>query len=189
MKFFKYIFGGKFIDSIYESKIFKLNNKLTKLTLKQADESKIRRLKNKIIHLGEKRKINSITTNDHTLLNINLFTSLTLLTSICLFIFIIVMFKISDQVILEKSIVPNRIGLVAMMESGYLLMILFLIVARFKLKPKKYLIIVPIVIFSAFIELINVPLLSLADSKVATSGSSDLLTFMFQHIIFSPVKI
>nr|WP_307925344.1 hypothetical protein [Mycoplasmopsis bovis] len=55
------------------------------------------------------------------------------------------------------------------MTSGYVAMFIFLIVARFKMHPKRFLVIIPIVIFSAIIELINVPLLSLAD--YSTTGA------------------
>ncbi len=74
------------------------------------------------------------------------------------------------------------------MTSGYVAMFIFLIVARFKMHPKRFLVIIPIVIFSAIIELINVPLLSLAD--YSTTGASSESNFngtkynMLKHISY-----
>ncbi|VEU75540.1 Folate ECF transporter S component FolT [Mycoplasmopsis maculosa] len=189
VKFFKYVFGGQFIESIYVSKIYYLNKKLIKIKSNNPESKKIKQLQNRIIQLGEKRKMNSMMNSPKHLLNINLITSIILLSTICLAIFIIVMYKVDDQIIKNKSIIPNKIALIATMESGYLLMILFLIIARFKIRPKRFLVIVPIVVFSAFIESINVPILSLADSKIASGSSESIITFMFQHIVLSPVKI
>ncbi len=75
------------------------------------------------------------------------------------------------------------------MTSGYVAMFIFLIVARFKMHPKRFLVIIPIVIFSAIIELINVPLLSLLTIQqpvIYESGS--IITYMFQ-ILYLVIKI
>ncbi|WP_406617255.1 ECF transporter S component [Mycoplasmopsis adleri] len=191
MKVLKYAFGGEFKDATYESLIYKYRLKIEKIKLKDPDSPKITKLENKIIATNESRKKIKLLGTETSLLNVNMIVSTTVIALACVFIFIIVYLKIDNNTIVNYSVIPNKLGLLLMMESGYICMLIFLIVARFKMKPKRYLVIVPIVIFSALIELINVPLLSLADYSATNSSAAGgtIITYMFQHIMFTPVKI
>ncbi|WP_029513585.1 ECF transporter S component [Mycoplasmopsis primatum] len=191
LKILRYAFGGEFRDASFAGTIYKYKRNLEKIMLTQPQSSKIKKIQNKIILISEKRKHAMIAGSQRPLLNVNLLLSFLILSLVCLLIYFMVFEIIDLNVIKKYSVIPNRTGLFAMMAGGYVAMLLFLFIARFKMKPKRYLVIVPIVIFSALIELINVPLLSLADYN-ATSGSGEsgsIITYMFQHIIFSPVKI
>ncbi|UUD35059.1 ECF transporter S component [Mycoplasmopsis caviae] len=189
VKLFRYYFGGEFQDNVYESKIWKLSKQIDKLKLNLSNEKKIIKLENKIILAQEKRKSIRINGTANILLNINLFVALVLLALFSLFIFWLVAFVIPENII-KKGVIPNKWGLLATMLSGYTLMFFFIIIARFKMKPSNYLVIVPIIIFSALIELINVPLLSFADQQsLQKPGESNIFVFVFNHILFSPVKI
>lgn len=197
VKFLKYYFGGEFRYTFLEAEIVKNKHKINDLIIQNEEitpkiKKKIDLLKRKIVFLGEKRKSILINGTKNQLMNINLTTALIILSIISLMIIWLIGFKI-DEEILKEGVLSNRVAIILSMLIGYAFMFIFLIIARFKLKPNKYLIIVPIVIFSALIELINVPLLSLADVISFTRGSSDdrkkIFVFIFQHTLFSPVKI
>ncbi|MBZ4203346.1 ECF transporter S component [Mycoplasma tauri] len=191
LKILKYMFGGQYQDANYENKIYKLTRKLEKLRLEDINSKKITKIENKIILINEKRKVNMVIGSHNKLLNVNLLSSILTVSLIILIISFLVFKVIDAEVIKNYGFGLPKLGLFFLMSSGYCAMIIFLIVARFKMQTKKYLVIVPIVIFSAIIELINVPLLSYADFTATTgsNGSGKIITFMFQHILFSPVKI
>ncbi|RMX36188.1 ECF transporter S component [Mycoplasmopsis fermentans] len=189
IKLFGFYFGGEFQDNVHENRIWKLSKKLDKLKLENTNDKKILKIENKIILIQEKRKSIRINGTQNILLNINLFIAVILLALISLFIVWLVGFVIPESII-KKGVISNRWGLLATMVSGYTLMFFFIIIARFKMKPSNYLVIVPIVIFSALIELINVPLLSFADQQSLQKGEdNNIFVFVFNHILFSPVKI
>ncbi|WP_027334572.1 ECF transporter S component [Mycoplasmopsis felifaucium] len=191
LKILKFVFGGAFRDAALENRIYKLKTTLTNYKLNDQDANKIYKLENKIILLNEKRKQIAIVGTEHLLLNANLIASVTIMSLACLAIFIVVFLKIDDSTIKNFSVIPNKTLLIIFMLSGYICMIIFLIISRYKMKPKHYSVIVPIVIFSALIELVNVPLLSLADYSATNSSAAEgtIITYMFQHIMFSPIKI
>ncbi|AEI90470.1 ECF transporter S component [Mycoplasma bovis] len=191
LRVLNYAFGGQFRDASLDNAIFKQKEKLYRLVLFDPQSPKIAKVKTKIIALGEQRKSANVINQEKKLLNINLFAASLLIVLVMLFIFFVVFYVINETTIQQFSIIPNKIGLYALMTSGYVAMFIFLIVARFKMHPKRFLVIIPIVIFSAIIELINVPLLSLADYSTtgASSESGSIITYMFQHIVFSPIKI
>lgn len=196
VKFLKYFFGGEFRYTYLESEMVKTKHHIDDLIIYSPEltpkiRKKINALQRRIIFLGEKRKNILINGTKNQLMNISLTTALIILSIISLLIIWVVGFKISQK-ILDQGVISNRIAIILIMLIGYAFMSIFLIIARFKMKPSKYLIIVPIVIFSAIIELINVPLLSLADVTSFTSGTNKqekIFLFIFQHIFFSPIKI
>lgn len=188
MKLLKYYFGGRYRDNYYEYKIKLLMDKLNKIKLQNPNSKKVIKLENKIIYLHEQRKAIRVTnTSQNRLLNVNLLIATLIIVAICLLVSWVVYFQISDDII-NRGVIKNRIGLLALMLSGYATMFIFLWIARFRMRPKRYLIIVPIVVFSAFIELINVPVLALADS-LTTSNKNDIFVFIFNHCLMSPIKI
>lgn len=190
LKLFKYVFGGPRKDAVIDNKIFRLKKQIEELKLTATDFKQIEKLENKIIKLAEEKKLNTPEKAQSRLLNANMISAIILIAIICFAILVIVQY-LSDETI-SKSVIKNRIGLIMLMETGYILIFFFLIIARYKMKPKRYMTIVPIVMFSALIEFINVPLLSLADFKSTTGTTAQagsILAYMFPHIMFTPVKI
>ncbi|WP_027120744.1 ECF transporter S component [Mycoplasmopsis lipofaciens] len=189
LKLLKYYFGGDFQNNIFEVNIFDYLIKLDILKKQNKNnDKKIKKIENKIIFLNEKKKKIKVFGSINTLLNINLIVGLSILSLFVLFIVFLIGFKI-DQSIINGGIIKNRFVLLGLMISGYGAMMIFLSIMRFKMSAKHYLVIVPIVVFSALIELINVPLLSLGDSQSFTNDSKNIFVFIFQHTFFSPLKI
>lgn len=188
LKFLKFYFGGEYRINVYEAKIFKLSLKY-KYALSNNNEAKAEKYANLII-LANNRKNNFKRTGSHNLLlNINLTTASILIGSLILFLVILVGF-IVPQIYIESSLIKNRWGLMVFMISGFATMLIFLFVARFRLSESRYLILVPIVIFSALLELINVPILSIADTYALGTGNLDhIFLWIFTHIATSPIKI
>ncbi|WP_029512879.1 ECF transporter S component [Mycoplasmopsis iners] len=188
LKLFRYYFGGSYRDTVYEMKIVKLASKLRAEKLIDPFSKKVEKLENKIINFGEKRKKIRIIGTTNTLLNFNVaVASLVLITIIFLIIWLIGS-RVDDST-LANGLVKDRFALILLMTGSYAIMIIFLWVARFKMKARRFFVIVPIVIFSALIELINVPLLSLADTQANATELKSIFIYVFQHTLLSPVKI
>lgn len=194
IKLLNYYFSSEFRQAQYEIVIVKTKHQINDLiieneTLTIKQQNLLSKLKKRIIYYGELKKEVEIKGTKTLLMNINMFSALIILAIVLLFIVWVVKYKIDDET-LKKGIIKNRIAFLFMLISGYLLMFIFLIIARFKMRPNRYMIIVPIIIFSALIELVNVPLLSWADVKsFQKNGEDQIFVFMFQHIIFTPIKI
>ncbi|MBU4689650.1 ECF transporter S component [Mycoplasma zalophidermidis] len=192
LKLLKFLFGGRFQDSYYADMMETLFKRLDKLYLDPiVNAQKIKKIENRIINLYYKRKeLVQKNNKKRDLLNINMVVGTTVLAIIMLLVTWLIGFKIDEHTI-QGGIITNRWVLLGIMLSGYVAMLVFIVIARFKLKSSLYLIIVPIVVFSALIELANVPILSLAEKKsIEQSGSAgSIFVYMFQHIILSPVKI
>ncbi|TQC51478.1 ECF transporter S component [Mycoplasmopsis mucosicanis] len=192
LRLISFFFGGDFKDSIFEETLAKMFKKLDKLKKEPIkNENKIIALEDKIIKTYSKKVKHEQKTKDKSgLATINMFICIGILVLIMLLVVYIIGFRVPDSII-KGGVIANRWALLLVMLSGYCAMLGFVVIARFKFKPKLYLIIMPIIIFSAVIELFNVPILSLADKysieKTGTQGS--ILVYMFQHIIISPVKI
>ncbi|WP_406614251.1 ECF transporter S component [Mycoplasma corogypsi] len=130
-------------------------------------------------------------TNDNSnrlLSNIYLINAVIFLTLVVT-IMGIIQLQIPD-VYISKSIIPNKAIMLGLMTSGIMIMTIFVIVARFFMSFSRYSILVPIIVFSAYLELINIPLLSFADLHALGQGETSSFYFWFsQHILTSPIKI
>ncbi|MCT4469515.1 ECF transporter S component [Mycoplasma sp. HS2188] len=191
MRLIRFIFGGRFQRSLHEETIKTLFKRIERLQIEpDKNAKKIKLLENRIIKLFFKLKQNDNSKKVNSkLLNVNMIVCLSILSIVSMVVIYLIGFKINNQTI-ENGIIPNRWVLLALMLSGYFAMILFIFITRFKLKSSLYIIIVPIVVFSALIELFNVPILALAEKEsIGAGSSSSIFVYMFQHIIISPVKI
>ncbi|MCU4706640.1 ECF transporter S component [Mycoplasma sp. CSL7503-lung] len=120
--------------------------------------------------------------------NIYLFVSI-LLIILVIAINTLVVLNMPEKVI-DNGIIQNKYWLIGIMNAGFVLMILFIFIGRFTMNTNTYLNIVPIIVFSAFLELINVPVLSYADLLSLGSGDiKDIFIWISQHILSSPIKI
>lgn len=188
----RFCYGGKFTDGVYAEKIYKLFKKLSKLRLNPIENAKtIEKIEDKIILLNNYRFGSKLhKTSKRNLLNINMIVCLLIISFIIVAVVSYIGFHV-DEAVIQRGVIPNRWLLLGIMLSGYVLMMLFIIAARFKLRRQLYLVIVPIVVFSAVLETFNVPILALAEQNSLENGKhvGSIFVYMFQHIVTSPVKI
>ncbi|TNK82437.1 ECF transporter S component [Mycoplasmopsis pullorum] len=186
--YLKYYFGGEFRIENYYAKIYKLNVQYEKY-IQLNKINKAEKVLNKIIFYDNKIQNVKNAGTMTALLNINLIISIIMMLSVIIFISIIIGIQVDSKAFVE-NLIKNRWITLAFMISGTSSMTIFIIVARFKLSPSRYLIAVPIIVMSAFLELINIPILSIADNISLGSGTVDkILDWIVSHVLMSPVKI
>ncbi|WP_025755721.1 folate family ECF transporter S component [Mycoplasmopsis cricetuli] len=188
LRFLNYVFSKEFKARSYEYKIWKLGFKLRN-ALDQKNQNLAVKYSRKIIEIRNKKNFVLEHGNSEKVKNINLFISVIL-------IFIVI--TIAAQILLNipkesfssqnKNILfKNRNIALLIIITGFASMILFVIQARFRLSTSNYLAFAPIIVFSTLLELINIPLLSIAD--LHSLGSADFLTWISYRIVTSPIKI
>lgn len=188
LKFIKFYFGGEFRNNSYRAKIFVLTQKYNN-ALEMNDLKNVEKYANLIILTNNKMQRFVKKGATTTIMNINLITALILGTMLIIFITYIIGFVVPDSA-LNKGVLTNRWFLLVLMLGGFGTMIIFLLVARFVMKPSRYLIIVPIIIFSAILEFVNTPIISIADNlSLGTGNIQDVFIWVFTHIVTSPLKI
>ncbi|MGZ9756236.1 ECF transporter S component [Mycoplasma sp. 394] len=151
--------------------------------IKKAEKSAM-----KMIKLNNKKKYIDQLASDNYLKNIYLITAIVLLlvviASVAWFI------SAASPEAIEKGIIKNRWVLLGLMSTGTSLMIFFVLFGRFFFKTETFLSLVPIVVFCAFLELVNVPVLAYADLISLGNGEQkDIFFWITQHILTGPVKI
>ncbi|WP_426461352.1 ECF transporter S component [Mycoplasma hafezii] len=143
----------------------------------------------KIIDCYNKQKFITPASSNRLLANIYLINGVVFISIVLIIILTYISLVITPSM-LERSLIPNKQVLMILMTAGLFSMIIFIIIGRFTLKLERYTVLVPIIVFSAFLELINLPILSYGD--VLTLGGGDMSQFFFwlsQHILSSPIKI
>ncbi|WP_027334061.1 hypothetical protein [Mycoplasma elephantis] len=199
IKFLGYYFGYDIRISFHKRKIVKakqkillLKEKLKKVDAKKANKYKdmISKLEVTILYREAKIKRWRIRKYSTTLMNINMIVATSILVAVIFTISIAFALPniITDEM-LEDSVIKNRYVLLGLLVFGFSTMGVFIIVGRFKIKPEKYTIFVPIIIFSALLEFINVPILSMADATSLSGNISKWPLFIITHIATSPIKI
>lgn len=93
----------------------------------------------------------------------------------------------SEEFFKNNNYIKNKYVFIAIMLISPVLIILFLILARFKISPKNFKILVPIIVFSAILEPLAVSLLSYGD--VLTEIAPNFETALITHILTTPVKL
>ncbi|QZE12187.1 ECF transporter S component [Mycoplasma sp. Ms02] len=188
LTFIKFYFGGPYTINKYKVKILKLKKSYEAAILNNK-EALAWKYKHKIIYY--RNKILKIENSGTTLLslNVNYFFSVVILSTVTLLLVYIIGFKASQEAF-DNVPFKSRWLLLTLSSAGIVMMIVFLTISRFKMSPTKFLIICPIIILSAMLEIINVPILSIADNQSLASGKSSLLlTWIFSHVITSPLKM
>ena len=117
----------------------------------------------------------------------NFIVTLLILASIFIAIFTFVFIQ-GDEVFSKQKLITNKWIFLAISTSGILTMFVATIIFRFKMKPSIFNAIIPIVAFSAILELINTPLISLGDRAV-WDMKDEFVTILTGHLLFSPIKI
>lgn len=137
-------------------------------------------------------KINKVTSwgaKDHRILkNIYMLSSIAIISITILTINGAIYFIGDQPGVLEKfQWIKNKYVFMALISTGSISMNLILIVGRFYLKLENYLILVPIIIFSAILEPIVVAIVSYGD--VANQILPSYEVALVSHILISPIKI
>ncbi len=94
-----------------------------------------------------------------------------------------------DAVFAKQSLVRNKWLFLSIAMFGIITMLIAMIVFRFVLKPSIFNAVVPIIAFSAILEIINTPLLTAGDIVVWGYDSNQFITVLTGHLILTPVKI
>ncbi|VEU71032.1 ECF transporter S component [Mycoplasmopsis glycophila] len=196
------IFGFYFVQFIKNAfskdyRLAKISVKIYLLNIKynnyQAKENfyLVDKYANKIIRLQHKSKYISEDSSNKLLANIYLINGVAFLLMVAAIIGIYMSIAYDrNPAILNNSLIRDKTILLILMISGILLMVVFIIIGRFTLKLERYTVLVPIIVFSAFLELINTPILSVGDVLSLGSGNFDNYFFwVSQHILTSPIKI
>ncbi|UUD37125.1 Uncharacterised protein [Mycoplasmopsis californica] len=199
IKFLGYYFGYDIRITFHKKRIAKAKRKIALLkkqaldanaALSERNKEIISKLEIKILYREAKIKRWHIKKYSTTLMNINMIVALTILAGIiCTISVSLSMPQIVSDEMLKDSVIKNRYVLLGLLVFGFSTMAIFVIVGRFKIKPERYTVFVPIIIFSALLEFINVPLLSMADAASLSGQMDRWPLFIVTHIATSPIKI
>ena len=124
--------------------------------------------------------------NEFKVNNVNFFVTLFVLAAIFATIFTFIMLQKESN--FKESMISNKWAFLGVSTFGLGSMFLGTILLRFFLKPKTYNSILPIITFSALLELINTPLVALGDKDVLEL-KGEFLTILTLHLLMSPIKI
>ena len=99
---------------------------------------------------------------------------------------IITAFVFSPLANFKESLISNRWGFFGIVISGSVMMLVATIIFRFILKPNIFNALLPIIAFSAILDIINTPLVSLGDQ--ATIAEDNFLVALTGHTLLTPMK-
>ena len=117
----------------------------------------------------------------------NFIATLVILAAVFSAVFTFVFIQ-GDDVFAKQKLITNKWLFLAIATSGVLSMFIATVVLRFTIKTKTFNAILPIIAFSALLELINTPLLTMGD--ISVWGLKDgFMTVLTGHLLLSPVKI
>lgn len=188
MHFLKFYFDDQSKIEHLKGKIFKLDIKFNELVSKNNYE-KAAIVHNKIVKISKQIQNIDKDKTESQLRNICLTISIFFLSLLIAVLISIIGFKLPDSAFVKLPI-SNRWLLLSLTVAGFATMIIFLTVARFKMNKVTYLIIIPIVIFSALLEITNVPILSIGDASIINKGGfENIILWIFNHTLISPIKI
>ncbi|MEJ1834504.1 ECF transporter S component [Mycoplasmopsis synoviae] len=188
-RFINYAFGADFRTKLYKSKIQLYSTSYLVAVANPDSEKEANYYASKIIYYNNKKEYIKRFETINLIKNINLIIALMILSIIILFEIITIGFLIPDAY-LVKSPVKNRWIIVALITTGLIMMMSLCIYGKFKIKSSRYLVMVPIIIFSAVLEIVNLPILSFADLfALGNSSIKDIFLWIFQHVFLAPVKI
>lgn len=188
MHFLKFYFDDQSKIEHLKGKIFKLNLKFDELVSKEEFE-KAKSVHEKIIKISRQIKNIDKVKTESQLRNVCLIISVFFLTLLIVILISVIGFELPDSAFVKLPI-NNRWMLLFLTVAGFATMMIFLTITRFKLNKTSYLIVIPIVIFSALLEITNVPILAIGDASVTNNGGfGDIVLWIFSHTLTSPVKI
>lgn len=146
--------------------------------------SKIVKLDNKIAILKDER------TQEKSLLNFNLISSIIIILLIGLVLTTLLNKFLTVELLKSAfenfTFLHNQLVFLIFVWVGFSLIIIFLVVCRFKMKPNSYVKMVPLLMFIVLTEFINIPLVAWADET--TVGINFWVSFLASFAT-SPIKI
>ncbi len=119
---------------------------------------------------------------------VNFIVTIVLLAIIFIGIFLWLFFVSDAKFQNASKIITNKTIFMVIALAGIGSMLLATIVFRFVLKAKTFNALLPIIVFTALLEVINTPLLGLGDIGTTMPGA-DLITTMTSHLLFSAFKV
>ncbi|MCK5807006.1 MAG: ECF transporter S component [Mycoplasmataceae bacterium] len=117
---------------------------------------------------------------------VNFIITLSVLGSIFVGLFLFIALEDSSR--FADSMISNKWAFLAIATSGVGTMLIATIVFRFVLKPKTFNAILPIIVFSALLEVVNTPLVTMGDIA-SWDLKGEFLTVLTGHLLLSPLKI
>ena len=120
--------------------------------------------------------------------NTNFFITLGILAAVITAISIFIVLQ-KDSVFANQKLIKNRWAFLGISVAGSSTMFIAVLLFRVFLKPKTFNSMLPIIAFSALIEIINTPLTALGDMQTLIESNDDFLTILTAHFLTSPVKI
>ena len=119
---------------------------------------------------------------------VNTIATLIVIASIIVGITMFIIFQ-DDSVFADQKMIKNKWAFLGIAVSGLSTMFIALFIFRFTMKPKTYNMVLPIIVFSALLEVTVTPLLTIGDQGTLLSKSGTFIDNLTAHILISPVKI
>lgn len=94
-----------------------------------------------------------------------------------------------DEVFSRQHLVKNKWLFLVISMFGIMTMLIAVIIFRFILKPSTLNAVIPIIAFSALLEIINTPLLTIGDIAVWGYNMDQFITLLTGHLLLTPAKI
>ena len=133
----------------------------------------------------KKTRVEDVEEQKHSVINFAI--TLSVLAAIFTGVFVWLSLTPSADFAAASHIISNKYAFMAVSLSGVASMFIAVIIFRFTLKAKTFNSLLPIIVFTALLEVVNAPLLGLGDQ--ASLIDKPLLTTMTSHLLLSPVKI
>ena len=120
--------------------------------------------------------------------NLNMFFTLLILTLIFIGLTLLIVNE-NDTMFAKQQFIKNKWIFLGLTISGMVSMFIGVILFRFILKPKTFNDLMPIIAFSAILEITTIPLLTLGDQSSFFPNTNSFLDNMTAHLLLSPIKI
>ena len=94
-----------------------------------------------------------------------------------------------DSVFKGQKMITNKWLFLGIAMSGLATMFVAVFIFRFIMKPKTFNMVIPIIAFSALLEIITTPLLTIGDQHTLLAKTGTFVDNLTAHILISPIKI
>lgn len=119
---------------------------------------------------------------------VNMVGALVILGAIFAAVFVFIFLE-PDSTFANQKMIKNKWLFLGIALTGLSTMFLAIIIFRFTMKPKTFNMVVPIIAFSALLEIITTPLLTIGDQSTLLANTKSFMDNLTAHILISPIKI
>ena len=140
-----------------------------------------------IMHRRWKNSKASIPEDEYKVNNVNMLITILTLVAVIAAIVAFVMLQ-DDSVFENQKLIKNKFLFLGISVAGLSTMLIAVFIFRFLVKPKTFNAMLPIIAFSAVLEIVNTPLLTLGDMS-SFGLNDDFVTLLTAHLLTSPIKI